>query len=654
MGSFCVATRRAIRVDVLLAAWALLIPALMADSTPWGVQNITQTGIPLSQLSPVLATNGNIYLVGGSGGSISVEEVGVTGRQVFSVTIAGVSPLALDTIIAGQDGNLYLTGDATADQFVTTPGAYESAPSGNATGFICKLSGADGHVIFCTYVDVSFPGLNGLAVDPAGNSYFASIAGTPCSNSPTLNCIEKLNSPGTALVYETALGSFGDVAFIAADANGNLFVAGGTETGIFLAKLDAAGVLEAAVSGNSNEQVAGLQVDSAGNPQVLIQPMGANTASVVRKYNSALSAVLFETPVSGFLPMLMLIDSSGTTTLLGGTDSVNFPLVNPTAACSLPSSPETAEGATPGYAQGVLVRVDDAGNLVQSTFLPGTPGVESAVTLPNGATVVVDDTVSGQIAVLTLGPVPEIQLGCLGNAASFLAGPLAPEEIVTLFGQGLGPAAAVSGQPAPDGRYPFQLAGTEVSFDGVAAPVFYVSSNQINAVTPLELEGKSTTHVCVVVNGTATNCVDEPVQPATPGIFLSSASSVPYAAALNQDGSINSQDNPAPVGSIVSIFATGLGSMIPAPPDGGLIGLPLPVQSLEVSMSTVQGLDQQTNSYIFGPVNVLYAGPAPNEIEGLSQINFQVPGGAILIQVSSGTFNSGTTDWVNIWTKPSI
>jgi hypothetical protein len=72
------------------------------------------------------------------------------------------------------------------------------------------------------------------------------------------------------------------------------------------------------------------------------------------------------------------------------------------------------------------------------------------------------------------------QLGCLGNAASFLAGPLAPEEIVSIFGQNLGRANSASRRPGPHHHYPFQLAGTLVSFgddkvSSVGTPKFFES-----------------------------------------------------------------------------------------------------------------------------------------------------------------------------------
>jgi uncharacterized protein (TIGR03437 family) len=53
------------------------------------------------------------------------------------------------------------------------------------------------------------------------------------------------------------------------------------------------------------------------------------------------------------------------------------------------------------------------------------------------------------------------------------------------------------------------------------------------------------------VNDAATNCLDVPIQTAAPDIFLLPGN---HAAALNQDGKINSAQNVTPTGSIVSLF----------------------------------------------------------------------------------------------------
>lgn len=270
-----------------------------------------------------------------------------------------------------------------------------------------------------------------------------------------------------------------------------------------------------------------------------------------------------------------------------------------------------------------MARFDDAGNVLQSTYLNATSDFSQGDTITfnsSGASVL---HFGADWEVLGLGPAAsEIAMSCIGNGASFADGPLAPNEIVSIFGVAIGPAQPVAAQPDTNGRYPFQLGGTQVTFDSVAAPLLYAGGGQINLVTPHSLEGESTTHVCVVVNQLSTNCIDMPVEPAAPGIFSSGLSDrvyVPYAAALNEDGSVNAPDNPAPAGSIVSLFVTGLGTMTPQPPDGAVTPYPPPRQDLNLRITYSYSRTPPLNA------RTLYAGPAPLEVEGLGQINLAAP-----------------------------
>src|SRR5258706_4045017 len=98
------------------------------------------------------------------------------------------------------------------------------------------------------------------------------------------------------------------------------------------------------------------------------------------------------------------------------------------------------------------------------------------------------------------------------------------------------------------------------------------------------------------------------------------------AVALNQDGSVNSAATPAASGSIVSVFANGLGSITPQQVDGALINLPLPNN---VFPATVQALVPDPKSprgvgTMEVAAEVTYNGPAPFRVAGISQVNFRL------------------------------
>jgi uncharacterized protein (TIGR03437 family) len=169
----------------------------------------------------------------------------------------------------------------------------------------------------------------------------------------------------------------------------------------------------------------------------------------------------------------------------------------------------------------------------------------------------------------------------LTNAASFEPGAVAPGELVTLFGTGLGPQQGVQPEATPESPFPTQAANVEVTFDGTPAPLLWVQDAQINAVAPWSLTPGQTTQVCVSYENTNGNCLTCPVVETAPAVFLVDGT---YAAAVNQDGSINSLSNPAAVGSIVSVWATGLGPITPPEADGMLVGFPLPHNVLAVEV----------------------------------------------------------------------
>ncbi|MBS1874187.1 MAG: SMP-30/gluconolactonase/LRE family protein [Acidobacteria bacterium] len=208
-----------------------------------------------------------------------------------------------------------------------------------------------------------------------------------------------------------------------------------------------------------------------------------------------------------------------------------------------------------------------------------------------------------------------ISIRTIQNAASQVAGPIAPGEAVSIFGSRLGPVTGVSGTVI-NGVIGSALSGTRVLFDGVAAPLLYAGLSQINAIVPYSVAGKSIVRVQVEVQGLIGDSFDIAVRDAAPGLFTADQSGVGQAAAVNQAGSINSAAAPAPVGSIVSLYLTGEGQTIPSGASGQLIGstvLPKPVLPVSVS---IQGIAAE----------ILYAGAAP-QAAGLMQINVRIPSG---------------------------
>lgn len=236
-------------------------------------------------------------------------------------------------------------------------------------------------------------------------------------------------------------------------------------------------------------------------------------------------------------------------------------------------------------------------------------------------------------------PGPQISSSGVVHGASFEAGALAPGEIVTLFGSGLGPSALTSLRLNSAGLVPTSLADTRVLLDGVAAPLLYVSEKQSSFLVPYAVAGRTTTQLQVEYRGVSSAVLTLRVAASAPGLFTLDSSGRSQAAALNQDGGVNSASKPAARDSVVTLFATGEGDTTPPGVDGKLAADPLPAPRLPVSV-TIGGQ----------PAAVLYAGGAPGLVAGVLQVNVRVPDGvtpgpavAVVVTVGSASSQSGVT-----------
>ena len=84
---------------------------------------------------------------------------------------------------------------------------------------------------------------------------------------------------------------------------------------------------------------------------------------------------------------------------------------------------------------------------------------------------------------------------------------------MALFGTGLATAPAQANIP-----FPALLGQTQVKVNNVSAPIYAVSSTQVNAVVPYGVTGPTATFV-VTVSGVASNSVSVPLAAPAPGVF---------------------------------------------------------------------------------------------------------------------------------------
>lgn len=256
-----------------------------------------------------------------------------------------------------------------------------------------------------------------------------------------------------------------------------------------------------------------------------------------------------------------------------------------------------------------------------------TPSSQMNVVLPGyGAALL--RLANAQPAVIASGAV---------NAASYRSGPVAPGEILALFGTAIGPIEPAGLTLTNPKLAANSAAGLHVLFDGVPAPILYASDRQVNVVVPYAVAGHASTQLQVDYLGAVSAPLTLPVAATAPGIFTLNGSGAGPGAILDaKDETVNSPANPAAPGDWVSLFATGAGVTTPAGVDGLVASAPLPQANAPVEV-TMGGL----------PCPINYAGAAPGDVAGVLQINAQVPagvvpGGAVPIQVKIGTAYSQT------------
>ncbi len=211
-------------------------------------------------------------------------------------------------------------------------------------------------------------------------------------------------------------------------------------------------------------------------------------------------------------------------------------------------------------------------------------------------------------------------LAAVVNGASFFDGPVAPGEMVTLFGTHLGPNSLTSFTPPALGAgIATSLAGTMVFFDRTPAPILFTSARQIAVMAPYDIAGKATVDVVVDFSGTTSPPFTRTVAPSSPGLFSAAGNGTGQLAAFNFDEStgaltVNSETGTASKGGVVVLYATGEGVPTPPSSDGRIVTASSSTNNPAISLQ-IGG----TNA------TILYAGSVVGLVAGIIQINARIP-----------------------------
>jgi uncharacterized protein (TIGR03437 family) len=199
------------------------------------------------------------------------------------------------------------------------------------------------------------------------------------------------------------------------------------------------------------------------------------------------------------------------------------------------------------------------------------------------------------------------------NAASNspVGNPVSPGEFIAIYGSGLAAQTMTATPP-----YPNSLGNVSVSIGGLPAPVYLVSSGQLNCLVPYAVPSNSASvTIAVTSNGQKSNTVTVPFSATAPGIFSDNTSGTGDGAILHSTTNLLvTPANPATKGETLVMYLTGLGSVQNRVTDGAAPNPPAADNATAQVVVYVNGI----------AVTPGYAGLNP-VYPGLYQINFVVP-----------------------------
>jgi len=558
------------RVRMIAASTGIITTVLGNGAPPWSGDGKAALSAQLYQPGgSVTDAAGNLYIA--DNGNYVVRKVDTKG---VITTVAGTGKQG-----SGGDG-----GPAT---------------SASLSGPLCLAVAPDGS----------------LLIGDAGNFTVRKVSGGTITT--IAGTAGRIGTPKDGALASAS--NFGSISGLLYDASGNLLISDVTNASIYLVSASGGTIKRIAGGGTGGDGGPATSASMFGNSGMALDSSG--NLFIADLYDYAVRRVDAKTgiitTVAGIFGNYGFAGDGGAATkaLLGGPTSVAIdhsgnlliadPYNNAIRVVGLAGNIQTYAGGPGGaYTHGGVWTVGESLNTPQGVWVDSSGNIY------------ITDTGNNLVRKVTVGGGPAV--GAVVNGGGAFGTTISPGEIVTLYGAGMGPGnlvvAAPSGTPL---TYPTTLSGTQVTFNGTAAPLLYTYAGQIGAIVPYEVSGSSYASVQVSYQGqTSPASFIVPLDLTAPGFFTAGAAGSGQAAALNTDGTVNSASNPVHPGGVIVLFATGEGLTTPPSSDGMVsIGTyPTPAQPVTV---TIGGI----------PATLNYAGEAPYLVSGVLQVNAVIPTG---------------------------
>lgn len=466
---------------------------------------------------------------------VAVYKFSKAGELVFVSYFAGRTREVAGFMGLGSDGRLIVAGSTNSSDFPVNPTAIQATYAGPAAVpdagpptvsgdfFAARLDPANGVLLGATYLGgPQADSLGEAALGPDGSLYFmpkwigsfsAGMPVTPgallrtCVSDPCLNGYAAHLSPSMdKLLYGTYLPGVVQ-ASARLHSDGSIYYAGrsspdfsptptayqkqpaGGDDGI-VARLDPTGtklLFATYLGGPDTDWILRIAVSPDGSVWAALSSFVqccVNITNRLVRLDANGERILAEKP---FDAGDLAVDPAGN---LIATAAGNF-AVGPDAFMA------NSCAGTVAY-----LKLSPMGEQLFATYLPVGAYTDFDGVSTRGVPVVV---IGGARFEIVEGKSMGTFAGCMVDGAGFRnPDRIAPGEIVTLFGSGLGPREGVAFQLV-DGRVPVSLAGTQVLVNGEAVPILFSSYWQVNAILPYSLTSFTKPKIQVVSNGAAGN-----------------------------------------------------------------------------------------------------------------------------------------------------